>query len=208
MKVLLVHGLGRSSLSMVLLGKRLARSGYDPEFFGYSALTETQPRIVARLTRRLRILAQHDGEIGLIGHSFGGLLLREACARVPELRVRHLVMLGTPNQPPRLAARVYKWLPFRVLRGSCGQCLADPSWYTRLPAPTSPYTVVAGTTGWRGRLSPFRGERNDGVVAVSETPVRPGDVPIEMPLVHTLMMNSKAVYRLIERTFAGVRRNK
>ena len=207
MKVLLVHGLGRSSLSMALLAKRLSRSGYRPEFFGYSALAEPQPRIVARLVKRLRHLARDKGEIGLVGHSFGGLLLREACARVPELRVRHLVMLGTPNQPPRLAARIYRWLPFRLLRGSCGQCLADASWYKRLPSPTSPYTVVAGTIGWRGRMSPFGGERNDGVVAVSETSVNAGEAPIEMPVVHTLMMNSKAVYRLIERTFSKVRRD-
>ena len=198
MKVLLVHGLGRTSLSMIFLARRLSRSGHEPLFFGYSPFTENQTRIVARLVTRLRELAATGADAGLIGHSFGGLLLREAAAQVPELRVRHLVMLGTPNRPPRLAARVARWLPFRVLRGSCGQCLADPQWFERLPAVSSPYTIVAGTAGWRGRLSPFGSDPNDGLVAVCETTLRPDDTPAMFPVLHTFLMNSRAVYRLVE----------
>lgn len=197
MTVLLVHGLNRTSMSMAFLGRRLSRSGHRPEYFGYSPWTESQGRILSRLVRRLRKLATLGAEVGLVGHSFGGLLLREASAQVPELRVRHLVMLGTPNQPPRLAAVIYKWLPFRILRGSCGQCLASPEWFERLPPLSSPYTVVAGTRGWRGRLSPFSGEPNDGIVAVSETVLGRDDEPVLLPVFHSFMMNSKSVHRLI-----------
>ena len=197
MKVVLVHGLGRTRLSLWLLAHRLAKGGHTPEFFPYSALTETHDRIVCRLVGRLRCLAAQGAAVGLVGHSFGGLLLREALAAVPELQVRHLVMLATPNRQPRLAVRVYARFPFRRLRSSCGQCLANASWFRSLPRPSVPYTLVAGTGGWRGRLGPFEGELNDGVLAASETPTHDDDHPVLVPALHTFIMNRRSVSRLI-----------
>ncbi|PWU20295.1 MAG: alpha/beta hydrolase [Verrucomicrobia bacterium] len=172
-------------------------SGHKPELFPYSALIETHDQIVSRLVARLRSLAQQGDQVGLVGHSLGGLLLREAVAAVPDLRVKHLVMLATPNRQPRLAVLIYKRLPFRILRGSCGQCLANSPWFCSLPKLSVPYTIVAGTRGWRGRLDPFKGEPNDGVVAVSETKLDDHDQPVLIPAVHTFIMNSRAACRLI-----------
>jgi hypothetical protein len=204
MRVVPVHGLGRSRLSMALLARRLSQSGHTAESFPYSALVETHERIVCRLARRLRCPAAQGAEVGLVGHSFGGLLLREALAVVPELRVKHLIMLATPNRQPRLAGRVYTKLPFRILRGSCGQCLVDSSWFRSLPGLSVPYTVVAGTGGWRGRLGPFEGEPNDGAVAVSETILSDHDRPVLVPALHTFIMNRRSVHRLIEESLGGV----
>ncbi len=195
--MLLVHGLGRTRFSLAMLALRLSRSGHRPEFFSYSPFTEAGPRIVLRLVVRLRQWGAQAEEVGLVGHSFGGLLLREALAQVPELSVRQLVMLGTPNRQPRLAPLVLGRWPFRLFRGDCGRYLADPAWFGRLPRIACPYTLVAGTAGWRGRLSPFKGEANDGIVAVSETKVEESDQPVLLPVLHTFMMNSRAVHRLI-----------
>jgi pimeloyl-ACP methyl ester carboxylesterase len=197
MRIVLVHGLGRTRLSLSILARRLSRSGYGTELFPYSALMEAHKRILSRLVARLRRLADRGEEVGLVGHSFGGLLLREGLAEVPGLRVRHLVMLATPNRQPRMAVRVYARLPFRILRGSCGQRLADAAWFRSLPRPSPPYTIVAGTWGWRGRLDPFEGEPNDGIVAVCETLIRDDDQPVLVPALHAFIMNSRAVHGLI-----------
>ena len=197
MKVLLVHGLGRTQLSLALLGRRLTTSGHETEYFSYFPWAESQPRIVARLVARFRRLAAAGDEVGLVGHSFGGLLLREAVVMVPGLRVKHLVMLGTPNRQPRLALVFYRRFPYRFLRGSCGQCLTDSTWDGGLPAVSVPFTCVAGTAGWRGGFSPFGREANDGVVAVSETLVTEDNQPILLPAFHTFLMNSRSVHELI-----------
>ncbi len=191
-------------MSLLLLASRLSKSGHTPELFRYSALIETHAGIVVRLVTRLRCLATQGDEVGLVGHSFGGLLLREALAVVPDLRVKHLVMLATPNRQPRLAARVYTRLPFRILRGSCGQCLADSTWFRSLSVPTVPYTTVAGTGGWRGGWVPFRGEPNDGALAVSETMASDNDQPVLVPARHTFIMNRACVHRLIIERLGGV----
>jgi pimeloyl-ACP methyl ester carboxylesterase len=133
----------------------------------------------------------------LVGHSLGGLLLRLALLEVPELRVRQLVMLGTPNRPPRLAAMAQRWLLFRRLTRDCGRLLASPEAIVRLPILTAPYTLIAGTAGPLGKWSPFGSEPNDGVVAVSEVPIRDTDRPQLFPLWHTVMMNHPLVHRAV-----------
>ena len=197
MRVILVHGLGRSRLSLLLLAHRLCRSGHTPELFPYSALMETHERIVSRLVTRLRGLAAKGEEVGLVGHSFGGLLLREALAAAPGLRAKHLVMLATPNRQPRLAPRVYARFPLSFLRGTCAQRLADGSWFRSLPVPAIPYTIVAGTGGWRGRLFPFGHEPNDVALAVSETIINDEDRPVLVPALHRFIMHRCSVHRLI-----------
>ena len=197
MVVLLVHGLGRTRRSFFLLSRRLSSYGHTPDFFSYSPWTESHESILARLVAKLQGLAETETEVGLVGHSFGGLLLREAIAVVPELRVRHLVMLGTPNCGSRFARALFTGLPARLLLGTCRECLVQEAWFRNLPGLSVPYSVVAGTAGWRGSLSPFNGEVNDGAVAVSETLVKCDDQPVLVPSLHTFLMNSRLVYRHI-----------
>jgi hypothetical protein len=55
MKILLIHGLSRTSLSLLSLERYLQRSGWATEQFSYLAVSETFDRIVERLRVRLQI---------------------------------------------------------------------------------------------------------------------------------------------------------
>jgi pimeloyl-ACP methyl ester carboxylesterase len=197
MRVLLVHGLGRTPLSLQGLARTLRRAGHATRFFGYYAFAEPYDRIRQRLASELRSMAREPDPVALVGHSLGGLLLRHALADAPGLNVHRLIMLGTPNQSPRLAVRANRWLPFRVFARSCGHLLATPSAFARIPPPAVPYTLIAGTIGWRRVPGPFGGEANDGIVAVSETVVQEGDAPHLLPVSHTFMMNDGRLQQLI-----------
>lgn len=199
MDILLAHGLGRTPLSMFGLAPALRRAGHHTLFFGYSPTLESVASIADRLTERLRGLARQRRPVGVVGHSLGGLLLRMALPRVPELAVHRLVMLGTPNRPPRLARRASLWPPFRWLTRDCGRFLACAEYLPELPLPAVPYTLIAGTAGPRGRWSPFGDEANDGVVAVSEVAFRDTDQPILFPVLHTFLMNDACVQGTIVR---------
>ncbi len=98
-------------------------------------------------------------------------------------------MLGTPHQPPRLAPIAWKLPPFRWWTSQCGFNLTNPAFFKSLPTLTSPYTIIAGTTGPTGVWSPFGNELNDGIVAVSETLLSDFDNIIQLPVWHTFMMN-------------------
>lgn len=191
MHVLLVHGLGRSPVSVWGLGRYLRRHGYTTELFGYLAAAESLDAIRERLHQRILGMARR-GPYSLVGHSLGGLLLRE-CALQVTPRPEHLVMLGTPNRLPRLARRLKRYWPLKVATGEAGQLLADEAWYASLPVPPFPYTIIAGTAGARGRLSPFKQEPSDGTVAVAETRITDDDRLVLLPVRHTFMIQDTRV---------------
>jgi len=201
MNVLLVHGLWRTPLSFLLLDRRLRRWGYRTEHFGYAAVTQRYDAIVARLVNRMERIGG-TGPYAVIGHSLGGILLRSALPRVTGPLPRHLVMLGTPNRPSYLAHVLGVHWVYRRLMGECGLNLANPVFYAGLPVPEIPYTVVAGTSGLRGRWSPFGDQPNDGLVAVSETSIREDDPVVLLPVTHTFMMNNARVQAVIHRVLA------
>jgi hypothetical protein len=201
MKLLLVHGLWRTPLSFLLLVRRLRRWGHRTELFGYAAIAQGHDAIVARLIQRLERLAS-AGPYAVIGHSLGGVLLRSALSHLTGPQPQHLIMLGTPNRPPRLAQSLgVRWV-YRQLMGECGVNLSSPLFYASLPVPDVPYTIVAGTAGPRGRWSPFGDELNDGVVAVSETCICDEDPLIVLPVTHTFMMNNARVHEVIRHALA------
>jgi hypothetical protein len=128
------------------------------------------------------------------------VLLRAALPGV-QPPPQHLVMLATPNRPPRLAHRLRGVLPFRLATGDPGRRLGDPGFFADLPPPPVPYTIIAGTAGSRGRLSPFGAEPNDWIVAVGETLVSDADRPVLVPVGHTFMMADRAVRAAVRRAF-------
>ena len=195
---LLVHGLGRTPASMFPLAGVVRRAGLRTHFFGYSSTLETLDSIVRRLGQAIHRIQPKF----LIVHSLGGLLCRLALDEVAKHEVRHLIMLGTPNRPPRLAAYFWKWLPFRAFAGTAGRFLAHPVEYDRLPAPTIPCTVIAGTAGPMGKLSPFGNDPNDGIVSVSETQL-PGATEVCVPAWHTWMMAHPQVHTRLRSILMG-----
>ena len=197
MQILLVHGLGRTALSMGRLARDLRRAGAEPQLFAYLPAMERFDCIVRRLRQRLEWLA--EAEYAVVGHSLGGLLLRAAIAQLaPGVRPpRRLVMLGTPNQSPRLARRCRRWLLYRLISGDAGQTLASPARMAAIPIPSIPMTVVAGKTGPTFAWGPFPGEVNDGIVAVSEARLGAHEEFIELPVRHTFMMNNRRVRQVI-----------
>jgi pimeloyl-ACP methyl ester carboxylesterase len=203
MDVLLVHGLARTSGSMRWLGRDLRRAGHRPHYFTYFAWAESYDRIVARLCRRLARWRAGDAPYAAIGHSLGGVLLREALdageGRPPAL----LILLGAPSRSPRMAQRAWRAGPFRWLVRDCGERLATHDVFERLPEPDYPYLTIAGTRGLYGRWSPFGGEPNDGLVAVSEARLGSPERLVTARAAHAFMMNNPEVRGHIRRALDG-----
>lgn len=196
MHIVLIHGQGRSPLSMTLLGWRLRRAGHDIHYFGYSPMLQSFESITARFIQTI-----HD-EIGnrpyaIVSHSLGGIITRASLPYLTHNLPKHLVMLAPPNQPARIAKKmranpVYGWFT-----RDCGRKLGDDSFYETLPRPTIPTTIIAGTRGFRGKLSPFGEKANDTVLAVEETRLGKGYEVILVPATHSFIMNSKQVAKTV-----------
>ena len=191
----LVHGMGRSPRSLLLLAMRLERAGIHTSRFGYSVLSHDLDEIAERFRRHVHERA--TGSYAIVGHSLGNVIARMASPRLPP-GLTHLAMLAPPNRPPRLALALEKHPLYRVLTRDAGQRLANAAFYESLPVPAVPTLVFAGTVGPRARWLPFAGAASDGVVAVDETHL-PGAEHREVPVIHTLIMNDARVASEITR---------
>ncbi len=196
MQVLTIHGLGRTPLSMFRLATTLRRAGYVIQHFGYVTFAESYARVIARLQTRLRVVAS-KGAYSVVAHSFGGLLVRDALSDNSVPAPRRVVMLGTPNQRSRMAEWAVRFAPWRWVVGDAGRKLADPTYFQALQPFEVPYTLVAGTRGLHWRWLPLRDRVNDGLVALDEMPLRPGDSIVAVPAGHSFMMNNRHVQRAI-----------
>ncbi len=198
MQALFIHGMGRSSLSGWRLLARLRAQGIVTHTFGYAAPFQGFTSIHQRLTARIAALSA-NGDYVLIGHSLGGVLLRAAVDALPAdtPQPRQIFLLGSPIQPARLAQKLQRnWL-YRLLTGDCGQLLASGTRMAQIGPGSTRVTSILGVAGWQGRLSPFKGEMNDGIVSVSEASAEWVAEALCIPALHTYLPSNKRVASLI-----------
>lgn len=199
MRTILIHGLLRTPASLVVLAARLRARQCRVSIFGYSATFERFEPCVARLVGHVRRRAGDDAYV-LVGHSLGTVLIRAA---LPELGVHPpaaCFFLAPPATACRAAVFFAQRRLYRFLAGEMGQLLADEAFMAALPVPAVPTRIYAGTSGPRGRWSPFGVELNDGLLAVTEMEVRGLEPPVLVPALHTFIMNSPRVAGDIVRT--------
>lgn len=203
MRLLFVHGMGRTPLSGWPMLRQLKRAGHDVETFAYVAGVESFARIERRLVDRVAALAMR-GDYAVIGHSLGGVLLRAALWTLPDGAPRpdHLFLLGSPMRAPLLARQLQRNAIYRLLTGECGQLLASPERMAAIAPPGVPTTVIAGVRGIAARGLPFRGEVNDGVVLLAEVVLPDAGEPLQVPVAHTWLPASARVAALIIETLA------
>jgi pimeloyl-ACP methyl ester carboxylesterase len=208
MHVVLIHGQGRSPLSMSLLGWRLSRQQHQVHYFGYAAFCQTFDDITRRFVQMIRDEIG-DRPYAIVSHSLGGIITRASLPHLADIPPQHLVMLAPPNQPARIAKKMrpnqlYWWVTW-----DCGRKLADDAFYESLPRPTVPTTIIAGTKGLHGRLqqSLFEGEEvNDTILSVQETELSEAQEVILVPASHGFIMNSKQVAEIVSEVIGNERR--
>jgi pimeloyl-ACP methyl ester carboxylesterase len=113
--IVLEAGISASSLSWRPVQKELSRHSrvlaYDRAGYGWSPRTRT-PRTIPRLCAELESLLEASGAAGpyvLVGHSFGGLLLRHFAAHSPG-KVAGLILVD-PLEP-------HEWFPLTELQAA------------------------------------------------------------------------------------------
>ena len=198
MRVLLVHGMGRTPISWLPNLVRLRRGGHRVSVFAYSATLQDFARIRDRLATRLEQLAA-QGDYAVVGHSLGGVLLRSALNALPAQIAlpKHLFLLSSPLHPARLAQRLGRHPLFRLVAGDCGQLLASPERMAGIGAVKVATTSIVGTLGYNGPRSPFGQEPNDGIVALAEMRAEWIADEIMVPVMHTLLPSSRRVAAIL-----------
>jgi pimeloyl-ACP methyl ester carboxylesterase len=182
--VILVHGMGRTPLSMLPLERELERAGYRVLSWGYSSYCCTIAELGARLRRDVDATRGDAERIHFVGHSLGNILVRWVLTREqPPAGVGRVVMLAPPNQGSLSADRYARWFG-GVLKPLPELTTDSLSTVLQLPVPTN---VAIGI---------IAAER-DGKVTFAQTRL-PGDAQhITVPGTHTFIMYRPETRKLV-----------
>jgi hypothetical protein len=192
--VVLLHGMGRSWISMALLGHRLKRRGYETHLFGYRprrpTLDELSGALRSFVSVRVRAPVYH-----FIGHSLGNVIVRHGFREGFRPGLGRIVMLSPPNRPARLAGTLRANRLFRFWTGDSGQKLGDAEFYRSLPVPPVEFGVIVGDRGHRFGFD----EPNDGVVSVEGAKLEGMADFVILHHTHTLIMMAQDTAELCHR---------
>ena len=120
--LVLLHGLGRTRLSMWRLSRRARERGLVVPNIGYPSRRADVAAHAERLGGRLASLAASTGPLEAVTHSLGGIVLRAAVAGgwLPATALRRVVMLAPPNAGSELADALSRTPLFRLTVGPAG----------------------------------------------------------------------------------------
>jgi len=194
--VVVVHGLGRTHVSMKLLVSRIEGAGYRVINFGYPSTAEPMEDLTALLG------AEMDGSFGadssdvhFVTHSMGGVLVRSYLSGRVTPHSGRVVMLSPPNQGSEIIDAFADSKLLRSLLGPAGMQLG-----------TEPGGVASELGPVRFSLGVITGDRSlspigswlipgpdDGKVGVDRAAVEGAADFMVLHATHTFIMNRKDV---------------
>ena len=169
--VVLLHGLGRSDRAMRPLADALAAAGYRVHNLAYPSLAEEPAQLVAIVQEQVDACCARAERLHFVTHSLGGLIARAALAERPRANLGRVVMLAPPNNGSEYgdlvresSASAAELVPAIAALGT------DPaSFASRLPPPSYPVGVIAGTRTVNPLDVVVVGGASDGAVSVAST---------------------------------------
>ena len=204
--IVFVHGLYMTGAEAVFLRRRLGRDlGARTHVFAYTATAEDPDRVADRLASRVAglmaipVAEGRPGDVHLVGHSFGGLLILRASERAARrgapLPPGRVVLLGSPVSGSGAAAALMRRPVLGRALGRSGAVLARAGFAgASIAGNGHDVGVIAGCRPMGlGRHFAHFHEPNDGTVAVRETQLAGAVDRIVLPVSHTGMLLSRRV---------------
>jgi triacylglycerol lipase len=194
--VVVVHGLGRTAVSMALLVERLERANFRVVNFSYPSTSEPIEALVARLRETIaECCAEESDRIHFVTHSMGGILVRVYLAQHSRSHVGRVVMLSPPNQGSEIAQAFAESPILSGLLGPAGSQLGTDS--AGIAHQLGPASFELGILTGSRSLNPIGSwlipGADDGKVGVERARVEGADAFRVIPATHTFIMNRQDV---------------
>jgi pimeloyl-ACP methyl ester carboxylesterase len=197
-----IHGITKSSKTYYAMRPALEKAGYMVVPFDYPSTRIDISQAARYLNRVIQSLNGID-RIDFVVHSMGGLVVRSWFRDHDDLRIKRMVMLGTPNRGAELADMLKKNAAFRLIMGPAGQQLVtgDSGTIAQLPVPPCEFGIIAGGRGSEG-YNPLVAGDNDLIVSVESTRLVGAADFLMVHAMHTFMLSNpeaiEATVRFLE----------
>jgi pimeloyl-ACP methyl ester carboxylesterase len=206
--VILLHGLCRTSRSMVPMERALSKAGYQVLNVDYPSRTAAIEKLSEAAIGGAVGDCQENGavKIHFVTHSLGGILVRSYLARHPIPNLGRVVMLGPPNQGSEVVDKLGSWRAFKKLNGPAGNELGTDK--NSAPNKLGPANfcvgVIAGDRSINWINSLLIPGPDDGKVSVARTRLAGMADHLVIHSAHPfLMRNRTAIRQTIEFLQAG-----
>lgn len=190
--VVLVHGYGRTEISMSVLGLRLSSAGFHVVNVGYPSTRQPLEELVVTLAEEVEACcANRIHELHFVTHSLGGLLVRRYLAQYSPKHRGRVVMLSPPSQGSELIDALAESPLLLELLGPTGARLGTDS--TAIPSQLGPAEfelgIIAGNRSLNVVTSWLIPGPDDGKVSVERARLESAAHFLVLPATHTFIMN-------------------
>ena len=197
--VVLLHGLARSSKSMVPLQKILSKKGYGTCNIDYPSTDHTIEYISKKyLPAALKQCIPDDANrVHFVTHSMGGILIRYYLKNNQFKRLGKVVMLSPPNAGTEVVDKLGNIFIFKALNGPASTQLGTgiDSMPNKLGPVAFKLGVLTGSKTINPILSAMIPGKDDGKVSVDRAKVKGMSDFMVVPSSHPFIMRSKEVMK-------------
>src|SRR5271154_1824070 len=198
-EVILLHGLCRTSRSMVKMERALTEAGYKVRNINYPSRTASIQKLADDAIGKAVADCKNDGatKIDFVTHSLGGILVRSYLARHTIPNLGRVVMLAPPNQGSEVVDKLGWLFLFKWLNGPAGNELGTDKNSTpnKLGPANFPVGVIAGDRSINWINSLLIPGSDDGKVSVERTKLAGMADHIVIPTAHPFLMHNRLVIR-------------
>jgi triacylglycerol lipase len=198
-EVILLHGLCRTSRSMVKMESALTEAGYKVRNVDYPSRTAFVQTLADDAIGKAVEDCQRDGatKIDFVTHSMGGILVRSYLTRHTILNLGRVVMLAPPNQGSEVVDKLGWLFLFKWLNGPAGNELGTGKNSTpnTLGPANFPVGVIAGDRSINWINSLLIPGRDDGKVSVERTKLAGMTDHIVVQAAHPFIMRNREAIR-------------
>ncbi|HTX21181.1 MAG TPA: hypothetical protein VMD27_04940 [Candidatus Aquilonibacter sp.] len=207
-EVILLHGLCRTSRSMVKMERALTEAGFKVRNINYPSRTASVQTLADDAIGPAVADCRKDGatKIDFVTHSLGGILVRSYLARHAIPNLGRVVMLAPPNQGSEVVDKLGGWWLFRKINGPAGTELGTGTNSTpnKLGPANFPVGIIAGDRSINWINSLLIPGRDDGKVSVERTKLAGMSGFIIIHTAHPFIMrNREAIRQTIQFLHAG-----
>jgi triacylglycerol lipase len=198
-EVILLHGLCRTSHSMVKMERALTEAGYKVRNVDYPSRTASVQTLADDAIGKAVGDCRRDGaaKIHFVTHSLGGILVRSYLARHSLPLPGRVVMLAPPNQGSEVVDKLGWFFLFQWINGPAGNELGtDPnSTPNKLGQADFPVGIIAGDRSINWLNSLLIPGRDDGKVSVERTRLAGMTDHMVIHATHPLIMRNREAIR-------------